>query len=192
AWRRQLVDHGLAERVDGGYQIHDYLDHQRSRAQIDGTTEHRRKAGAKGGRETANRAANAAANAAANSEQTGDRLPQYAEAEAEAEAGGRPGQGGPRQWSPSDALTQEGRPRRQPQRAAARPSQPGQPSQPPPPQQLCRRCGATIGSRDHPDRVCPHSQGIADPEVARKGAADARRLLGLPERPAEDGPPDDW
>jgi hypothetical protein len=32
--RRQIVERGLAKRVTGGYQMHDYLDHQRSLEQI--------------------------------------------------------------------------------------------------------------------------------------------------------------
>ena len=194
ASRRLMLERGFVESADGGVNVHNYLQHQRSRADIERIAEQRRKAGASGGHETAKRAASAAANAAAKPQQTGQQtgssLAIYTETEAETETGGRPA-GGPRQWSPSDALTQEGRTRRQPGRAAARPSQPGS-QQPPGPGQLCPRCGAAIGSRDHPSRACPHSQGIADPEVSRKGAADARRLLGLPERPAEDGPPDDW
>lgn len=33
--RRQLVDAGLAEPVPGGYRMHDYLEHQRSRAEVE-------------------------------------------------------------------------------------------------------------------------------------------------------------
>jgi hypothetical protein len=54
AGRRALVDHGLAERVDGGYQMHDYLQHQRSRAEVEDLREKRRKAGEKGGKAKAN------------------------------------------------------------------------------------------------------------------------------------------
>lgn len=35
AIRRKIVEKGLATRVEGGYQMHDYLDHQRSRAEVE-------------------------------------------------------------------------------------------------------------------------------------------------------------
>src|SRR6185312_11444594 len=52
--RRQLLEHDLAHRVPGGYQMHDYLEHQRSRAEVEDLREKRRKAGAKGGNAKAN------------------------------------------------------------------------------------------------------------------------------------------
>lgn len=45
-----LVCSGLWEPVDGGWVIHDYLEYQPSRKQIQGVSEARRKAGRKGGR----------------------------------------------------------------------------------------------------------------------------------------------
>jgi hypothetical protein len=47
--RRQLIEHNLAERVDGGYQMHDYLQHQRSRAEVEELKKKRAEAGRKGG-----------------------------------------------------------------------------------------------------------------------------------------------
>jgi len=82
--RAALVTAGLAEPVPGGFQMHDYLEHQRSRAEVLELKEKRRKAGEKGGR--------AKANAKQVLEQTLDHLLQQnasksvAEAEAEAEA----------------------------------------------------------------------------------------------------------
>jgi hypothetical protein len=52
--RRQLVEHGLAERNGSGYLMHDYLDHQRSRADVAGLKEKRAAAGRKGGNAKAN------------------------------------------------------------------------------------------------------------------------------------------
>lgn len=61
--RRALVGAGLAEQVAGGYQMHDYLDHQRSRAEVLALKKKRSEAGRKGGRATANAAASAGASA---------------------------------------------------------------------------------------------------------------------------------
>jgi hypothetical protein len=50
AAREQLVKHGLAEEMPlGGYVMHDYTGHQRSRAEIDELSLRRAEAGRKGG-----------------------------------------------------------------------------------------------------------------------------------------------
>jgi hypothetical protein len=85
--RQPLLDHGFAERVTDGYQMHDYLEHQRSRAEVEALREKRRKAGRRGGEAKAN----AVASARQMADQTPQRLPaaapskRLAEAEAEAE-----------------------------------------------------------------------------------------------------------
>jgi len=43
--RRDIVSRGLARRVPGGYEMHDYLDWNRSRAEVEDLIEHRRAAG---------------------------------------------------------------------------------------------------------------------------------------------------
>lgn len=52
--RQALVDNGFASKTDGGYLMHDYLEHQRSRAEVDDLREKRRKAGERGGHARAN------------------------------------------------------------------------------------------------------------------------------------------
>ena len=50
--RRKIVERGLAERVDGGYQMHDFTGpngHQRSKAEIEQLSQRRADAGRKGG-----------------------------------------------------------------------------------------------------------------------------------------------
>lgn len=59
----------LAEAVDGGYYMHDYLEHQRSREEIEQLTEKRRLAGSNGGKAKAERQASAVASATARSRQ---------------------------------------------------------------------------------------------------------------------------
>lgn len=82
--RRQLVEHGLAERVPGGYQMRNYLGHQRSREAVTELKAKRANSGRKGGL--------AKANAKQVLEQTPEHVPKQtagkslAEAEAEAEA----------------------------------------------------------------------------------------------------------
>lgn len=49
AERKQLVDRKLAERVDGGFLMHDFTDHNRSRAEIGELSARRAAAGRKGG-----------------------------------------------------------------------------------------------------------------------------------------------
>lgn len=46
----RLIEVGIWIEVEGGYRIHDYLEYQPSKADIEATREQRRKAGAKGGR----------------------------------------------------------------------------------------------------------------------------------------------
>lgn len=48
--RAELIERGLIERVGEAYQAHDYLEHQRSRAQIEELSRVRSEAGRKGGR----------------------------------------------------------------------------------------------------------------------------------------------
>ena len=57
--RRDLIAAGLVEQHDGFVQMHDYLRHQRSAAQVAELREQRRAAGKKGGRAKANALANA-------------------------------------------------------------------------------------------------------------------------------------
>lgn len=45
----RLIDAGLWVQVEGGYQIHDYLEYQPSKSEVKETREKRRAAGAKGG-----------------------------------------------------------------------------------------------------------------------------------------------
>ena len=78
AVRRQIVEHGLAERVPGGYQMCDYLGHQRSREQVTELKAKRSASGRKGGL--------AKANAKQVLEQTLEQTAGKSVAEAEAEA----------------------------------------------------------------------------------------------------------
>jgi hypothetical protein len=82
--RQMLVKRGLARRVRGGYQMHDYLEHQRSRAEVLELKEKRRKAGEKGGHAKASATASAIASAKQVLYQNASKP--LAEAEAEAEA----------------------------------------------------------------------------------------------------------
>lgn len=76
AARRQLVDNHLAEQVDGGWQMHDYLGHQRSRAEVLDLKAKRAAAGRKGGNAKASATANAteAADPVDNSGSSQDRV----------------------------------------------------------------------------------------------------------------------
>lgn len=76
--RQELIDADLAERADGGYQMHDYLEHQRSRADVTELKKKRSEAGRRGGM--------AKANAKQVPQQEPDNLPGKPVAEAEAEA----------------------------------------------------------------------------------------------------------
>jgi hypothetical protein len=62
----ELIAAGLAHRVEDGYVMHDYLEHQSSRAEVEALVEKRREAGAKGGRAKARRLASATASAKAS------------------------------------------------------------------------------------------------------------------------------
>lgn len=68
--RQELIEAGLAEPTDDGVQMHDYLEHQRSAAEIDELSAKRREAGSKGGKARATAVASAKANASANGKQT--------------------------------------------------------------------------------------------------------------------------
>jgi hypothetical protein len=57
--RKELIDAGLADVVDGGVVMHDYLEHQRSAEEIDELSAKRREAGKKGGKAKANALASA-------------------------------------------------------------------------------------------------------------------------------------
>jgi hypothetical protein len=82
--RRQIVSAGFADRVKGGYQMRNYLGHQRSRAEVEELRKKRSESGRKGGL--------AKANAKQVLEQTPEQVLKQnaskalAEAEAEAEA----------------------------------------------------------------------------------------------------------
>jgi hypothetical protein len=86
--RRLIVENGLAHRVSGGYMMHDYLEHQRSRAEVAALKAKRAAAGSKGGK------AKASANQVLQQEleqvlqQTASKPLAEAEAEAEADLNG--------------------------------------------------------------------------------------------------------
>ena len=109
--RRELVDAGLAVPSEDGVQMHDYLEHQRSAAEIDELAEKRREAGRKGGLARAS----ARASAKQTPEQTGSK-PQ-AELEVEEErarhtSSSRPRKRGtriPEDWKPDPAWHREQR-----------------------------------------------------------------------------------
>jgi hypothetical protein len=61
--RKELIESGLALPIDDGVQMHDYLEHQRSAAEIDELSEKRREAGRKGGKAKATSQASAKASA---------------------------------------------------------------------------------------------------------------------------------
>lgn len=64
--RQALLDLGCAEEVPGGVNMHDYLEHQRSRAEVEDVKRKRAAAGARGGRAKANRVASATASGVAS------------------------------------------------------------------------------------------------------------------------------
>jgi hypothetical protein len=88
--RRQIVEHGLAERVSGGYQMHDYLDHQRSLDEVTALREKRSEAGKRSGAARAKAKASVQQDVQQDAEQTveqtANKTATEAEAEAEAEA----------------------------------------------------------------------------------------------------------
>lgn len=57
--RTELINAGLAEVIDDGVQMHDYLQHQRSAAEIDELSKKRSEAGRKGGKAKASGLASA-------------------------------------------------------------------------------------------------------------------------------------
>lgn len=57
--RRELIAAGLAEEVDGGIKMHDYLQHQRSAAEVDELRRKKQEAGSKGGKTRAENQAKA-------------------------------------------------------------------------------------------------------------------------------------
>lgn len=67
---RELVDAGLVDKTAAGVVMHDYLDHQQSKDEVEALAEKRRAAGAKGGRAKAERVASGLASATANAKQT--------------------------------------------------------------------------------------------------------------------------
>jgi len=67
---KRLVDVGLWQERDGGYQIHDYLEWQRSREEVADLNSKRAEAGRRGGKQ---KASNALANARAVKEQTASK-----------------------------------------------------------------------------------------------------------------------
>lgn len=71
--RRELIAAGLAAEVEDGVQMHDYLEHQRSAAEIDELAEKRREAGRKGGLAKANAVASAKASAKQTVKQNGSK-----------------------------------------------------------------------------------------------------------------------
>lgn len=95
--RDALVAAGLAVPADGGWQMHDYLSHQRSRQEVTDLKEKRRKAGEKGGKAKAS----ATAEAKHVPEQTPEHVPKQTAGKpvAEAEA----------DLSPADVVDQSSR-----------------------------------------------------------------------------------
>jgi hypothetical protein len=75
--RSELVTAGLVDMIDGGVQMHDYTDHQRTAEEVKQLREARREAGRMGGiakaKKVANAKASATANAIANDKQTGSK-----------------------------------------------------------------------------------------------------------------------
>lgn len=71
--RRELVAAGLVHPDGTDVAMHDYLEHQRSTADIDKLRQRRAEAGAKGGRARAKKQATRQANASAFAEQTGSK-----------------------------------------------------------------------------------------------------------------------
>lgn len=71
--RKELLA-ALVDVVDGEYVMHDYLEHQRSRAQVEALKAKRAEAGRKGGRARAANQASAEASASPNGKQSGDKI----------------------------------------------------------------------------------------------------------------------
>lgn len=86
--RRQIVEHGLAERVTGGYRMHDYLDHQRSLDEVTALREKRSEAGKRSGAARAKAKASVQQGVEQDVQQTANKTGTEAEAEAEADRSG--------------------------------------------------------------------------------------------------------
>lgn len=71
--RKELLA-ALVDVVDGEYVMHDYLEHQRSRAQVEALKAKRAEAGRKGGRARAANQASAEASASPNGKQSGTKI----------------------------------------------------------------------------------------------------------------------
>lgn len=71
--RKELLA-ALVDVVDGQYVMHDYLEHQRSRAQVEALKAKRAEAGRKGGRARAANQANAEASATAKGKDSGTKI----------------------------------------------------------------------------------------------------------------------
>ena len=109
---RELIACGLVERDGDNYRMHDYLDHQQSRDQVQALREFRRDAGSKGGRSKA--ASKRLASATANGNQTGwqngarSQIPDNRSQDASNEASMRgarraPARTLPGDWEPSES-----------------------------------------------------------------------------------------
>lgn len=86
AIRQQIIKHDLAHEMQlGGYLIHDFTEHNRSRAEIDELSARRATAGRKGGRSKPQASALASALANAKHVLRGCLRTEQAEAEAEAD-----------------------------------------------------------------------------------------------------------
>lgn len=71
--QRELLG-GLVEKVDGQFVMHDYLEHQRSRAEVEALRSKRAEAGRKGGKARSTRQANAEASASPGAKQPGSKI----------------------------------------------------------------------------------------------------------------------
>lgn len=83
--RRELIEAGLAEETDDGVQMHDYLEHQRSAAEIDELSQKRAEAGKRGGNASAKVRASAKAIASPGRQQTPSKIQPEQEVEEEQE-----------------------------------------------------------------------------------------------------------
>jgi uncharacterized protein YdaU (DUF1376 family) len=83
--RREVIAAGLFHERDGAVWVHDYLEHQRSAAEIDALAEKRRAAGSKGGKAKAEAVANAVASASHVAKQTASKSVAESETDTEEE-----------------------------------------------------------------------------------------------------------
>lgn len=79
--RAQLISNGLLIPVDGGVQIHDYLEHQKSRAEVQSSIERNRKAGYIRALRSKLAQQNAERNAERNAQQTLSKTPAHTDTE---------------------------------------------------------------------------------------------------------------